>query len=39
MIRFGSRTEVFLPIQCAVLVKPGDRVAGASTPSPLAETS
>jgi len=32
MIRFGSRTEVFLPIQCAVLVKPGDRVAGASTP-------
>jgi phosphatidylserine decarboxylase len=32
MIRFGSRTEVFLPIECAVLVKPGDRVAGASTP-------
>jgi phosphatidylserine decarboxylase len=32
MIRFGSRTEVFLPIDCTVLVKPGDRVAGASTP-------
>ena len=32
MIRFGSRTEVFLPRECAVLVKPGDRVAGASTP-------
>jgi len=32
MIRFGSRTEVFLPRECTVLVKPGDRVAGASTP-------
>jgi len=32
MIRFGSRTEVFLPLACTVLVKPGDRVAGASTP-------
>ncbi len=32
MIRFGSRTEVFLPLECAVLVKPGDRVTGASTP-------
>jgi len=32
MIRFGSRTEVFLPLGCEVLVKPGDRVAGASTP-------
>jgi len=32
MIRFGSRTEVFLPVECTVLVKPGDRVAGASTP-------
>lgn len=32
MIRFGSRTEVFLPLSCTVLVKPGDRVAGASTP-------
>ena len=32
MIRFGSRTEVFLPLGCTVLVKPGDRVEGASTP-------
>jgi phosphatidylserine decarboxylase len=32
MIRFGSRTEVFLPIGCIPLVKPGDRVAGAATP-------
>ncbi len=32
MIRFGSRTEVFLPLECTVLVKPGDRVAGAATP-------
>jgi phosphatidylserine decarboxylase len=32
MIRFGSRTEVFLPVECMVLVKPGDRVEGAATP-------
>lgn len=32
MIRFGSRTEVFLPLECTVLVKPGDRVQGAATP-------
>jgi phosphatidylserine decarboxylase len=32
MIRFGSRTEVFLPAGCAVLVKLGDRVQGAATP-------
>ncbi len=32
MIRFGSRTEVFLPLECTVLVKPGDRVACAATP-------
>jgi phosphatidylserine decarboxylase len=32
MIRFGSRTEVFVPLECTVLVKPGDHVAGASTP-------
>ncbi|MCE0483768.1 MAG: phosphatidylserine decarboxylase [Methylacidiphilales bacterium] len=32
MIRFGSRTEVFVPLECTVLVKPGDRVAGAATP-------
>ena len=32
MIRFGSRTEVFVPLSCAILVKPGDRVYGARTP-------
>jgi phosphatidylserine decarboxylase len=32
MIRFGSRTEVYLPLQCEALVKVGDRVAGASSP-------
>ena len=32
MIRFGSRTEVYVPLDCTVLVKPGDRVLGASTP-------
>jgi phosphatidylserine decarboxylase len=32
MIRFGSRTEVFVPLECEVLVKPGDRVLGAATP-------
>jgi phosphatidylserine decarboxylase len=32
MIRFGSRTEVFVPLECDVLVKPGDRVEGAATP-------
>jgi phosphatidylserine decarboxylase len=32
MIRFGSRTEVFLPVDCIPLVKLGDRVAGAATP-------
>lgn len=32
MIRFGSRTEVYLPLECTVLVKPGDRVQGAATP-------
>jgi phosphatidylserine decarboxylase len=32
MIRFGSRTEVFLPADCIVLVKIGDRVQGAATP-------
>jgi phosphatidylserine decarboxylase len=32
MIRFGSRTEVFLPVGCTPLVKPGDRVQGAATP-------
>jgi phosphatidylserine decarboxylase len=32
MIRFGSRTEIYLPLKAAVLVKVGDRVAGGSSP-------
>ena len=28
MIRFGSRTEVFVPLDCEITVKPGDRVKG-----------
>ena len=31
MIRFGSRTEVYLPVAADVLVKVGDHVAGGST--------
>ena len=31
MIRFGSRTEVYLPLNASVLVNVGDRVAGGST--------
>lgn len=31
MIRFGSRTEVYLPLMATVLVKVGDHVAGGST--------
>ena len=31
MIRFGSRTEVYLPIDAEVLVKVGDRVQGGAT--------
>jgi phosphatidylserine decarboxylase len=31
MIRFGSRTEVYLPLAATVLVKVGDHVAGGST--------
>ena len=31
MIRFGSRTEVFLPLTATVLVKVGDRVAGGAS--------
>ncbi len=31
MIRFGSRTEVYLPLSATVLVKVGDRVAGGSS--------
>jgi len=32
MIRFGSRTELYLPLSATVLVKVGDRVAGGATP-------
>lgn len=31
MIRFGSRTEVYLPLNATVLVKIGDRVAGGAS--------
>jgi phosphatidylserine decarboxylase len=31
MIRFGSRTEVYLPLAATVFVKVGDHVAGGST--------
>ena len=31
MIRFGSRTEVYLPLDAEVTVKVGDRVKGAAT--------
>ncbi len=31
MIRFGSRTEVYLPLSASVLVKVGEHVAGGST--------
>ncbi len=31
MIRFGSRTEVDLPVESEILVKPGDRVRGGET--------
>ena len=31
MIRFGSRTEVYLPLAASVLVKLGEHVAGGST--------
>ena len=31
MIRFGSRTEVYLPLDATVTVKVGDRVAGGTT--------
>lgn len=31
MIRFGSRTDVFLPLDAEVLVKIGDKVEGGST--------
>ena len=31
MIRFGSRTEVYLPLDAEILVKPGEHVRGGST--------
>lgn len=31
MIRFGSRTEVYLPLTATVTVKVGDHVSGGST--------
>lgn len=31
MIRFGSRTDVYLPLDCEALVKAGDRVQGGAT--------
>jgi phosphatidylserine decarboxylase len=31
MIRFGSRTEVYLPLDATVLVRVGDRIAGGAT--------
>jgi phosphatidylserine decarboxylase len=31
MIRFGSRTEIYLPPDTEVLVKAGDRVKGGET--------
>src|SRR5215467_4353254 len=32
MIRFGSRTELYLPLSATVLVRVGDHVAGGATP-------
>jgi phosphatidylserine decarboxylase len=32
MIRFGSRTEMFFPLEAGVLVKVGDKVRGGETP-------
>jgi len=31
MIRFGSRTEVYVPLDCEIAVKIGDKVQGGST--------
>jgi phosphatidylserine decarboxylase len=31
MIRFGSRTEVYMPLDCVVTVKIGDKVKGGET--------
>ncbi len=32
MIRFGSRTELYLPVSATILVRIGDHVAGGATP-------
>jgi phosphatidylserine decarboxylase len=32
MIKFGSRTDIFLPAEVALEVKVGDRVKGGLTP-------
>lgn len=32
MIRFGSRTEIYLPLNVEILVKSGDKVKGTETP-------
>src|SRR6266508_2758900 len=32
MIRFGSRTELYLPLAATILVRVGDHVAGGATP-------
>jgi phosphatidylserine decarboxylase len=32
MIRFGSRTDVYLPLDAEILVKIGDRVEGSTSP-------
>lgn len=31
MIRFGSRTDLYLPLEVEILVKPGDKVLGGET--------
>jgi phosphatidylserine decarboxylase len=31
IVRFGSRMDVWLPLEAAILVKPGDHVAGGSS--------
>jgi phosphatidylserine decarboxylase len=39
LIRFGSRTDVYLPTSFRVQVKPGDKVQGGSTVLAIDETS
>ncbi|MBI5684715.1 MAG: phosphatidylserine decarboxylase [Verrucomicrobia bacterium] len=31
MIRYGSRAEIYVPVNCEIAVKPGDRVKGGSS--------